>query len=255
MAVILVEVPVLAQSSQFFHEQRNGNRDNYLGTIGGSFMTGSSNVMVSHVGYYLTNAAGLNRTHHVGIFTANGSALLASGLVPGGAGTLVTNGYSWVALNPPLLLSNATLYVLATEVFANDGDVWPDQTTYTNWNSYFVGANTWGSSGTNNYECYYSPSGAAWPTFPATSFGSGTMYGSMNMALLPVGVPIVLTATTNVSTFSGVAVTIIAYVNGQYPLTNQWYKAPSTLLAGQTNATLTLTNPQSSDSEIGRAHV
>ncbi len=238
----------MAQSSQIFHEQRNGNRDNYLGTIGGSFKTGSSNVMVSHVGYYMTNAAGLHRTHHVGIFTSNGSTLLGSALVPAGAGTLVTNGYSWTALNPPLLLSGGTLYVVATEVFTSDGDGWPDQTTYTNWNSYFVGTNTWGSSGTNNYLCYYSPSGAAWPTFPVTSFGPGTMYGSMNMALLPIGAPVVLTPMTNVSTFSGVAVVIATYVNGQYPLTNQWYKAPSTLLAGQTNATLTLPNPQSSDS-------
>ena len=240
----------LGQSStnQFFHEQRNGNRDNYVGVIGGSFRTGSSNVMVSHVGYYMTNAAGLHRTHHVGIFASNGSGLLGSALVPAGAGTLVTNGYSWVALNPPLLLSSGTLYVVATEVFANDGDVWPDQTTYTNWNSYFVGTNTWGSGGTNNYLCYYSPSGAAWPTFPATSFGPGTMYGSMNMALLPVGAPVVLTATTQVSTSSGVGVTITTCENGQYPLMNQWYKAPSTLLAGQTNAILTLSNPQLSDS-------
>ncbi len=29
---LIVEAPVLAQSTQIFHEQRNGNRDNYLDT-------------------------------------------------------------------------------------------------------------------------------------------------------------------------------------------------------------------------------
>jgi hypothetical protein len=30
--ILIVEAPVLAQSTQIFHEQGNGNRDNYLDT-------------------------------------------------------------------------------------------------------------------------------------------------------------------------------------------------------------------------------
>ena len=233
-------------TNQFFHELRNGNRDNYTGVIGGSFKVGNNNSLLSHLGFYATNSAGLKISHNVGIFNSGGT-LLGAVTVPAGSGALVTNGYSWTALNPPLLLTNNTTFIVAAYVSNLDGDVWPDQTTYTNWNAHFVGTNTWGGSGTNNYQCYYSAGGAAWPTFPANYFGSGIMYGCMSLALLPVGPPLVLSPATNVSTFSGFSVAITNYVNGQYPLTNQWYKFPATLLAGQTNATLTLTNPQSSD--------
>jgi hypothetical protein len=48
--------------------------------------------------------------------------------------------------------------------------------------------------------------------------------------------------------YVGDSVTFTAFANGQAPLTVQWYKAPSTLLAGQTNLTLTLSSLTTGDS-------
>ena len=47
--------------------RRDGNRDNYTGTVGGSFQVGATPVPVTHLGYYDMNNDGLNQSHRVGI--------------------------------------------------------------------------------------------------------------------------------------------------------------------------------------------
>lgn len=68
------------------------------------------------------------------------------------------------------------------------------------------------------------------------------MYGAPNLALLPINGPTVLNQATNLTLYEGQDATISAQVNGQPPLTVQWYKAPGTFLSGQTGTSLTLSN-------------
>ncbi|MGI8966594.1 MAG: LamG-like jellyroll fold domain-containing protein, partial [Limisphaerales bacterium] len=48
-----------APPPQFLHETRDGNRDNYVGTVGGLFLTGSTAPPVTHLGFYDLNRDGL----------------------------------------------------------------------------------------------------------------------------------------------------------------------------------------------------
>src|SRR5205814_661666 len=87
-----------------------------------------------------------------------------------------------------------------------------------------------------------------WPYAPGSvSTVTNGIYGAPNLALLPVGPPTVLMYQTNAIQYVGSNVTFSAFVDGDAPLTVQWYKAPSTLLAGQTSTSLLLTNLQLND--------
>jgi hypothetical protein len=68
------------------------------------------------------------------------------------------------------------------------------------------------------------------------------MYGAPNMAVLPVGAPVAWISPTNVNQYVGLGTSLTALVNGEAPLTVQWYKIPGTLLAGQTNLTLSFSS-------------
>ena len=63
-------------SYQFLYELRDGNRDNYSGTAGGSFQIGAEDVPVTHLGYYDINQDGLLSEHRVGIWPAEGGTNL-----------------------------------------------------------------------------------------------------------------------------------------------------------------------------------
>jgi hypothetical protein len=218
-----------------------GARDNYDGMVGGIFEIGATPAKVTHLGYYLANAA-LNYSHHVDIFSADGSTILAEVLV-GGTGDVVYNGYAYVALASPVTLAANTSYILGAEVFIADGDPWPDVFQPSPWNPYYVGSN---ATSTRNGR-YGNP----YPAAPSINTSTGnSIYGAGNMALLPAGPPVVTMDMTNQTQYATSNVTFTAFVNGQPPLTVQWYKvgSPDTALAGQTNSTLLLSNVHTSDS-------
>src|SRR5208282_4896891 len=134
-----------AQSTNLLYTApSSGARDNYGGAVGCEFQVGSSNVVVSHLGYFSTNTtSGLNISHPVGILAASFSShppLLGSVTVPAGTSAFWMSNYYWVQLNPPLLLNSNTSYFLAAVPTSGDGDAWPDLFTPT-WNPYFIGAN------------------------------------------------------------------------------------------------------------------
>ena len=242
-ATLTVQANVAPPSPQFLYEPHTGIRDNFDGIVGGFFQVGASGAMVSHLGFYCPNPAGLNREHRVGIFASDRSNLLASVLVPAGTPALFTNGYAWVALDTPFGLAGNTVYLLGAEVFNADGDPWPDTITPTNWSPYFLGLN--GSA-----TCRAAYGTYPWPG-PIELGGTGinNIRGAPNMALLlDSGAPTVVMPQTNVTQWAAFSLTLNALVSGQAPMTAQWYKAPATQLAGQTNLSLTFSSLTLADS-------
>jgi hypothetical protein len=236
-----------APPARVLHETKDGNptaalanqRDNYSGVVGGIFQVGSAGASVTHLGYYDAAGDGLNVPHNVGLFSADGSALIGSVSVPAGTGSYLTNGYRYVALNPPLLLAPNASYILEAETINGDGDLWPDVWQPALWNTSFVGTN-----GTASRQARY---GGAWPA-PATGPSSGnSMYGAPNLASLPIGPALIGLLQTNISQYAGLPLTLTAIANGQAPVTVQWYKDSGTLLAGQTNSTLLISSVSAAD--------
>src|ERR1035437_3500638 len=91
-----------AQTMEMLYGPQVGTRNNFSGMVGGEFMAGSTNIAVTHLGFYDQDEDGLAASHHVGLFTGDGSTLLASVEVPVGTDALLTNGYRWVVLDVPL---------------------------------------------------------------------------------------------------------------------------------------------------------
>ena len=48
----LTVAPNKALPFEFLNETRDGNRDDYTGNVGGNFLVGSSDALVTHLGYY-----------------------------------------------------------------------------------------------------------------------------------------------------------------------------------------------------------
>jgi hypothetical protein len=232
-----------AQITEMLHETQDGTRDNYTGVIGTEFRVGSSNVVVSHVGVYDNNADGLSHAHNAGIFDATGSTLLGQAAFATGTGAYLTNGVRWMPLDPPLLLSSNTTYVVASDVFNASGDPWKDSFSPTNWNPRFVGTN-----GAATQKAHYSASLAAWPTFPASSFGSGVAYGNATLGYIEIDKARVGVASTSLAVSVGQPLNLAGFASGAAGITYQWFKAPATLLTGKTNVTLTIPSAALTDS-------
>ncbi|HEU5123948.1 MAG TPA: LamG-like jellyroll fold domain-containing protein [Verrucomicrobiae bacterium] len=234
-AATLTVTPNQAPAFQVLYERRDGNRDNYTGTIGGSFQVGATPVPVTHLGYYDMNNDGLNQSHRVGIWPANGGATpIASVTVPAGTGALFTNGYRWVALSTPILLNANTTYILGAEVANLSGDGFPDNYQPLSWNPFFVG--------NNGFDTRQSRYGGAWPNAPTSGNQVNGIYGAPNLATLAEGTALIGVQQTTVTQYTGLTFTARAAVAGQAPVSVQWYKAPGTLLPDQTNATLQIKN-------------
>ena len=161
----------------------------------------------------------------MGIFSADGSVLYGSVVVPAGdypdpTGTyVVTNGYAWAPLNPPLVLSNNTQYLLVAEVFSGT-DPWGDTYAISDLNPYFASA------------CNATYWGAAWPSAGGAGNYSGQMYSAPNMAILALATPSAFVQPTNVTQWAGFNITLTAIVEGQPPLNLQWYKEPGRVFDG-----------------------
>jgi hypothetical protein len=227
-----------AQPQEFLHGQRSKATNNAAGTVGGQFTVGNTPVMVTHLGYFANGGTNLTLSHHVGIFSANGSVLYASTIVPAGnfpdaTGTYVnTNGYDWAPLDAPFVLSANTQYLLVAEVFSGspNPDPWGDTYSIPDLNPYFASA------------CDATYWGAAWPSTGVAGGYSGQMYSAPNLAVLALPAPSAFASPASLSQYAGLDATFTATVAGQAPVIVQWYKEPGTLLSGQTNLILNLTN-------------
>ncbi|HSU57660.1 MAG TPA: LamG-like jellyroll fold domain-containing protein [Candidatus Dormibacteraeota bacterium] len=226
--------PNQAPPAQVLYPPNTGFRDNFSGVVGGLITIGAAPALVTHLGFYSPNGT-IQSPHHVGIFPGSGTiAPIASVFVDGNA-TVYFNSYIWVPLNPPITLAANTTYILGAEVFQNDGDLWPDVSVPNSWNPYFVGAN-----GATTRAGRFS--GGNWPAYPTSASAANSIYMAPNLAILPQGPPVIVLQQTNYYSYVGSNLTVTAFVDGEVPLTVQWYKSPSTALIGQTNATLSLAN-------------
>ncbi len=239
----LTVIPNLALPQQILHGARaNTATNNAAGSVGGQFTVGNSPVTVTHLGYYASVFTDANKTngiltqnHRVGIFSANTSVLYGYVTVPAGTNPVV-NGYMWAPLEPVLVLSANTQYMLVAEVFSGTPtpDPWGDTYVIPDLNPYFASA------------CDATYWGAYPPTGVAGGY-SGQMYSAPNLAILTPSIPEAFIVPTNVTVYAGTNATLTAYVVGQPPLTLQWY-TNGIPLAGQTNLTMTLTNLGLADS-------
>jgi hypothetical protein len=226
-------------------------RDNYNGAVGCRFTVGPTNVVVSHLGYFSTNAlyGGLATSHNVALFTGNGAnpQILGQVVVPAGNTALYTNEFYWVQLNPPLLLASNTTYFVAAQTASGDGDTWGDSfTAY--WNPFFVGGTT---ATTNAPETAYGPGTTVWPPTQLSAFGSNTTYCIEGMGYLQAGPALAGVATTNATFSSGSTISIQGFSSGQQPVTNEWWEAgsPNVLISTTTSpyAALTIANASSAN--------
>lgn len=229
-------------------------RDNYTGSIGCEIEIGSSNVIVSHLGYFNFNTnSGLNSNHNVAIFTSTlgspqilGQVVVPAGPSPANAYLYVpsglTNGFLWVQLDPPLLLNSNTQYVVAGLPYSGDGDTWKDLFTPT-WNTSFVG-----STATTTRHAVYSAGVNVWPPASFSQNGNNGTYGNVCFANIQVGPARVGVQTTNLALSAGQALTVNGFASGQVPITYQWYFSSGAPVSGQTNATLLIPNAATTNS-------
>jgi hypothetical protein len=247
-AATLTVVPNVAAPAAALHETREadptgtGNtiRDNFFGSVGGSFQVGSAGAIVTHLGFYDVYGDGFARTHSVGLFS--GTTLISAVTNAAGAdpASTVFNGYRYLPLPTPLVLAPNAVYTLMGEVFVSDGDLWPDIFAPGQWSAYFVGTNGF-STRIGRF------TGTAWPSPANSGATANSAYGSANIATLPVGPAQVWALQTSYTQYVGIPVTLSVLANGQAPTSLQWYKAPATLLAGQTGTSLVFANPALSD--------
>ncbi|HEV2328233.1 MAG TPA: LamG-like jellyroll fold domain-containing protein [Verrucomicrobiae bacterium] len=237
-------------------------RDNYSGAEGCLFTVGPTNVVVSHLGYYCSNAvslaqvqstAGLIANHYVGVFLAGSvPQLVAEVHVPAGAAAdYYTNQFVWMPLDPPLLLMSNTEYVVAAQQFSGDGDLWGDA-FYATFNSFFLGQNT------NNPllapEAVFGPGNGSWP-LPGYGLwnvsSSNSTYCVEGMANLPIDQARVGVESTNIVVGLGPQ-SVVGFASGQPPINYQWWQAgsPPTPVAGQTSPVLTFANATSANSGV-----
>lgn len=75
-------------------------------TQGFNFFTNAAPVTISQLGFYDSGSDGLNQSHEVGIWTADGSTLIASAIVPSGTAGTLDSGFRFVAITPVVLAAN-----------------------------------------------------------------------------------------------------------------------------------------------------
>ncbi|HWF19026.1 MAG TPA: immunoglobulin domain-containing protein [Verrucomicrobiae bacterium] len=248
-AGILFAVAVSSQAQvtqMLYATPTNAARDDYSGVVGTQFQVGSSNVIVSHLGVFDINNDGLAVSHQAGVFTTS-LTVLGQVVVPSGTDAYLTNGFRWVPLDPPVLLSSNTSYIVGGVVSNADGDTW--QTTFIpTWNTFFVGSTTTDSR-TAVYGAGYAPGvPIAWPPSGFTQNSTNDAYGNVTLGYIEIDQARVGVQTTNISIGTGQTLSVLGFASGQPPITYQWYLAPNTLLTSQTNATLTIPNAATNNS-------
>jgi len=77
-------------------------------TFGFEFSTGRDPVEIFSLGFWDFGEDGLAQSHQVGIWSADGSNLLASAVVPAGLGGYLDSGFRFVSITPVVLPANET---------------------------------------------------------------------------------------------------------------------------------------------------
>ena len=77
-------------------------------TFGFEFSTGRAAVEIFSLGFWDSGEDGLAQSHQVGIWSADGSNLLASATVPAGLGGYLDSGFRFVSITPVVLPANET---------------------------------------------------------------------------------------------------------------------------------------------------
>lgn len=222
-----------AQVAQTLYSTPTGAlRDDYNGVVGCQIKVGSSNVVVSHIGVFGASS-GLNVAHTAGVMNTS-LGVLGQVTVPAGTGAYYTNGFWWMPLDPPLLLNANGTYNLGGTVGKSDGDGWQDAFGPT-WNTYFVG-----SAATTTRHAMYGPGVAGWPPSNFSQNGNNNTYGNVSLGNIQIDQARAGVQSTSVSSPSGQTLSVVGFASGQQPITYQWWLAPNTPLAGQTNAILTI---------------
>jgi alpha-galactosidase len=95
-------------------------------TFGNRFTVGEDDIEVTALGYYDCNAGGgtgdgLTNAHAVGIWDTSGN-LLASKTVPAGTAGSLSNGYRYVSLDTPLVLSAGASFWLGGDTTTDTND-------------------------------------------------------------------------------------------------------------------------------------
>lgn len=231
-----------------YNAPTTAGRDNYTGAVGCLFEVGSTNVVVSHLGYFSTNAStGLAVSHLVGLYTANRGTptIISQVTVPAGTTAYYTSNYYWMPLNPPLLLSSNTQYIVVGMAGNNDGDGWHDDFDPT-WDLVFVG-----TQATSTRDAIYGPGNTTWPPTSFGENGVNATYGAPNLANISAGPAYVGVQQTSVSISAGQTLTVNGFATGQLPITYQWYfvtNSVTNLLTSQTSATLVVPNAATTNS-------
>jgi hypothetical protein len=221
-------------------------RDNYSGVVGCEFEVGSSNVIVSHLGFFSSNSVsgpGLVVGHNVALFnsTLGSPGVLGQVVVPAGTSAdWYTNGFYYMHLDPPLLLSSNTSYAVAGVVSNLDGDLWHDAYIPT-WNTYYVGL-----TATNTRHAVYGAGFGngvpiVWPPAGLSQNGNNNTYGNISAANIQVGQAYCGVQTTNISISAGTTLTIVGFASGAPPINYLWY-SNNIALANQTSSSLVIPN-------------
>ena len=145
-------------------------------------------------------------------------ALRGQVTVPAGTNAYYNYNFYWVQLDPPLLLSANSVYVLAGQGYNADGDVWQDASVsgagMATWNGCYVGTSTARGA-------VYGPGGTTWPLSGTTIFtrnGLSKAYVQPMMANLPQGPAKVALTSTNTQTLTGGAtLTVNGFGSGRPP--------------------------------------
>jgi hypothetical protein len=223
-------------------------RDNANEANGTYFVVGSANVVVSHMGYFSTNTTrGLASHHQVGVYSGNYinsstvtnlSILRQVDVSAGNTNYFYQNAY-WVQLDPPMVLSANTGYLLAAQGYNLDGDWWIDASTVT-FNSYFVGTTATGSR-----FAAYGPNVTTWPlsgTAVFTRNGLNKTYVMPLLGNLPQGPAKVGLFSANAVFVTGnQTLTLNGYATGANTISYQWWQN-GVPITGQTTATLSIPN-------------
>lgn len=230
----------------------NSSANQYSGQVGGLITVGNYNVLATHLGYYAEglinlSQAALTDNHRLSIYLWNGGSPQLLGYTLVTSGTLASsqiNGYLWAPLNPPLVLTAGTQYLVTAET-TNNADAWGDIYGVPDLNPYFASSVS-AVSGS-----------AGWPSAPTSVGNAGEMYSAANLASLtnfavvyvsnsPAISPNYQSYASNITNAWGANLTLIGWAEGQAPLYYpQWYYVTNNvtkLLANQNNMTLSFSS-------------
>jgi hypothetical protein len=224
-------------------------RNDFGGTVGFEFKTGTNDIQVSALGFIDPEGDGLLGTHQVGIWLPNNPLPLALATID--PVTATANGLYWYAnLDLPVVLSANSVYWIGAEVF-NGGDYWMNAGADITNNPGFMQPTFAGFS-------YDTDPASAAGLYRAGGFGipngrqGGTndvIFTAANLLGAIPSVPIaptLLSQPQDANRLQGDSVIFQVLAFGSSPLHYQWQKNAADL-SGATNSSLTLTNLQVAD--------